>query len=337
MNEITSARAQERVLWPDAARGLGIILVVLGHVIAGLLNVGVLDHTPAAHWIYFVIYTFHMPLFFVLSGLFLRDGVKRGVEDFLVGKAWTLIVPYFLWSWTQGVLQMAMAGVLDEPRSIDALVSIGWQPISQFWFLYALLLCHLAGLALRTRPLLLLALAVAGSIGASFLPWTNIIAKTLHFLPYYAIGALASRRALNWRAPPVWVTGALLACFAASAALAGGVTQFRAESLMTTPAALFGVASAFALALSAEAVLGLRRLGRASMTILVLHILVIVSLRMVLLGAGVDEPAPHLILGLGLGLLLPAFAHVALEQWNLLPLLGLARPRRKPVEAPASA
>ncbi len=69
----------------DIARGLGILLVVLGH-----------------NWIVFnpkgelfnVIYSFHMPLFFMLAGLFFRQGTSLG------GLAWarldTLIKPYLV-------------------------------------------------------------------------------------------------------------------------------------------------------------------------------------------------------------------------------------------------
>ncbi|HVY86806.1 MAG TPA: acyltransferase [Caulobacterales bacterium] len=332
--ETAPRRAYERVLWPDAARGLGIVLVVLGHVIAGLLNVGVLEHTPASHWVYFAIYTFHMPLFFLLSGLFLRDGLKRGAEDFLVGKVWTLIYPYVLWSIAQGALQMWMVDALDEPWALKALASIGWQPISQFWFLYALLLCHLVGMVMRARPLALTAVSLIGWVAASFMPWTWIIAKALHFLPFYALGMALSSRALRWRAPPVWLTLVLMATFAGAVAITGLLTNMRAESLVTMPTAMLGVAATVAIALSIEDAVGagLRWLGRVSMTILVLHILALVGVRQTLIGLGVTDPAIHLFAGVGLGVFGPACMHVALERWNMLPLFGLARPpRRAPV------
>lgn len=47
-----------RIKWIDNARAIGILLVVLGHSLI-----------PASIQTY--IYSFHMPLFFFLSGLFL--------------------------------------------------------------------------------------------------------------------------------------------------------------------------------------------------------------------------------------------------------------------------
>jgi fucose 4-O-acetylase-like acetyltransferase len=49
----------KRIEWVDTAKGIGILLVILGHTI--LLP-----------FISVPIYAFHMPLFFLLSGLFIK-------------------------------------------------------------------------------------------------------------------------------------------------------------------------------------------------------------------------------------------------------------------------
>ena len=51
----------------DIAKGIGILLVVFGHLTVGKQNV------------YSFIYSFHMPLFFLLSGLFSsnKDSLKN--------------------------------------------------------------------------------------------------------------------------------------------------------------------------------------------------------------------------------------------------------------------
>lgn len=53
-----------RVLWVDIAKGIGIILVVVGHLIDGYSLPGM------------YICSFHMPLFFFLSGLFMRKKIS---------------------------------------------------------------------------------------------------------------------------------------------------------------------------------------------------------------------------------------------------------------------
>jgi fucose 4-O-acetylase-like acetyltransferase len=52
----------KRIGWVDAAKGIGILLVVLGH---NQIN-------SYTHLFHFLIYSFHMPLFFILAGMFLK-------------------------------------------------------------------------------------------------------------------------------------------------------------------------------------------------------------------------------------------------------------------------
>ncbi len=72
-----------RLHWIDALKGIGIILVVFAH-----------HSLPAALDTY--IFSFHMPLFFFISG-FLFDFGKyvRSAADFVKGRFRSLIVPYF--------------------------------------------------------------------------------------------------------------------------------------------------------------------------------------------------------------------------------------------------
>ena len=59
---------KKRESWLDACKGIAIVLVVIGHIIDGNMSKGLLSGQT---WVvvYNVIYLFHMPLFFVLSGM----------------------------------------------------------------------------------------------------------------------------------------------------------------------------------------------------------------------------------------------------------------------------
>jgi len=74
--------AVKKLEWLDVAKGLGIILVVAGH--------SIIDGGPyaAARG---VIYTFHMPLFFILSGYTVKNGE---FWPYMLKKLQGLIVPY---------------------------------------------------------------------------------------------------------------------------------------------------------------------------------------------------------------------------------------------------
>ena len=75
----------ERIVWIDIAKGIGIILVVLGHV----NYVSDIDYN-----IIRVVYMFHMPLFFFLSGYLYKKNTDT--KGFVKNKFQQLMVPYFV-------------------------------------------------------------------------------------------------------------------------------------------------------------------------------------------------------------------------------------------------
>lgn len=70
---------KSRVQWVDTAKALAIIFVVMGHM-------GYSEEVRT------LIYGFHMPLFFMLSGMFVST--KDNFHQFLLKKMKTLLVPY---------------------------------------------------------------------------------------------------------------------------------------------------------------------------------------------------------------------------------------------------
>ena len=68
-----------RISWIDMAKGYGTILVIYAH-----LGVG-----PLWTWIY----SFHLPLFFFLSGYVFNT--KHNLKDFLFKKMKSIVIPYF--------------------------------------------------------------------------------------------------------------------------------------------------------------------------------------------------------------------------------------------------
>ena len=70
---------KNRIEWIDTARGIGIILVILGHIGFGRFN----------QWIY----SFHLPLFVFLSGLLFNPKVP--FKTLIKKRVKSLIIPYF--------------------------------------------------------------------------------------------------------------------------------------------------------------------------------------------------------------------------------------------------
>jgi fucose 4-O-acetylase-like acetyltransferase len=86
----------------DCTRGLGICLVVFGHVQRGLSDAHLLPANYPFERIDFTLYTFHMPLFFLLAGLYVWPALDKGRIPFIRSKFMAIVVPYFVWSIIQG-------------------------------------------------------------------------------------------------------------------------------------------------------------------------------------------------------------------------------------------
>jgi len=72
---------QERNVWVDYAKAIGIILVVYGHVARGVFNAGLPMDEARFVLVDSIIYSFHIPLYFFLSGLFFFDSLQRAVQS----------------------------------------------------------------------------------------------------------------------------------------------------------------------------------------------------------------------------------------------------------------
>lgn len=98
---------KNRIDWIDMAKGYGMLAVIIAHIVTGPL------HT----WIY----TFHMPLFFFLSGYVFSK--KASFNEFIVKKAKSLILPYF----TLGIPMVAFKVLYDfifNNFSVDATIEL---------------------------------------------------------------------------------------------------------------------------------------------------------------------------------------------------------------------
>ncbi|OIK06278.1 hypothetical protein BIV60_27360 [Bacillus sp. MUM 116] len=76
---------RKRIEWLDIGKGLGMLLVMLGHT-----------NIPSPIKTY--IYTFHMPLFFFLSGYLFNFNKFPNIKTFVLKRTKTLILPYLCFS-----------------------------------------------------------------------------------------------------------------------------------------------------------------------------------------------------------------------------------------------
>ncbi|MDO4470463.1 MAG: acyltransferase family protein, partial [Bacillota bacterium] len=94
----------DRMLYIDISKGILIILVVIGHIIN-------FDYFLTKS-VKTIIYTFHMPAFFIISGILIKPEKLRmeSLGAFIVRKVRRLIVPYVIFEMMGGILQMVLYG-----------------------------------------------------------------------------------------------------------------------------------------------------------------------------------------------------------------------------------
>lgn len=190
--------AGQRDPFLDNAKYLTIVLVAIGHAWDPLR-----DDSRMAGALYFVLYTFHMPAFTIISGYLSRsfDGKSRQVKRLVTGVA----VPYVVF---QTVYTFFMRWADNPDREFHY-----QEPGFALWFLIALFVWRLTTPLWKSMrwPLpVSLVIAVSASVTPSISSDLNVM-RIAQFLPFFVIGLqlrpehfqLVKRRQTRWLAVPV--------------------------------------------------------------------------------------------------------------------------------------
>lgn len=196
--------SSNRLAWIDYARGIAILLVLYRHIFEGITRAGLgegqFDWLENANIIF---YSFRMPLFFILSGVFIAKSLaKRGVRDLITNKFNILLYPYLLWSFIQITIQILLGGFVNAQRGWAdyGYVFVYPRRIDQFWYLYALF--NVTVLYILTREKLRFTVwhqLIAGTVLYFISSYVSVkhidlgfVYDICHFYVFFAIGELIS-------------------------------------------------------------------------------------------------------------------------------------------------
>lgn len=158
---------QGRERWIDCARGIAIILVVLGHIDLG--------QNPLCKWIS----SFHVPVFFVLSGVLvaMKDAYAgQPIKQVIVHKAKQLLYPFLTFS-LMAMLYYCLCGRVD--RAVQVIYyTVTLDGFSALWFLPAMWMAE-------CMLLVLLRSKIANWLGTAVLVAGTTVYSALQ---YYVIG-----------------------------------------------------------------------------------------------------------------------------------------------------
>ncbi|TCM75877.1 fucose 4-O-acetylase-like acetyltransferase [Rhodovulum steppense] len=331
------ASSAQRLAWIDSTKGVAIVLVVFGHAWRGCHDAGLFAGMPPGFFeaVDTRIYAFHMPLFFLISGLFLLPSLAhRGPATFLKDRLARLFYPMLLWTYVFAGSKLLAGQFANHPLALSDFPLLPIPGQWQYWFLWALLLMHVGVLLLRPillserfgRAALWGLLAASLALQAAPLPpslifWTS---NAPAFLPYLVMGMLLGEHGGLRKAGPaagMAATGIFVLVLAFMPALnAVGLPRVVTAALLCL--AMLGSVSWLSGRFSALGA-GLAALGAASMIIFLSHTLFSASLRIGLLAAGIGDLVLHLVAGSLVGLLLPLLLKRAAERTGRSALIGV--------------
>ena len=170
---------KQRLFFFDNVKGFLIICVVIGHFVDISTNT-----SHMYRCIFGFIYTFHMPLFIFISGLFHKDEriFQKALTDIIIG----FISKIFIFALTLGPVRKASFSLFSD----------SWVP----WFMFTLATYEVLAYYLRNidkKFLLIIAISMGCFVGydstvQDFLYLSRIIV----FFPFYLLGLMVKKDAL---------------------------------------------------------------------------------------------------------------------------------------------
>lgn len=348
--------------WIDYLRGITIILVVYYHSLLGIKRstIAVPAFLDNANLIFL---SFRMPLFFILSGIFITKSLERNSVKTLVGKKFELLIyPYLVWSVLQISLQIAFSNYTNSDRSWIDFSYILYQPrgLDQFWYLPALFNCTVAYMLIKRRfapsPMAQLSFALLLYFASPYFQQVSMISDFMRFYVFFAIGDLVSafffrpssqrffiRRLSFLLILPlfVFVQVYYLKYDIGGATLTTDVSEIRANwvryatnSLAFLGIALVGCVTMVKLSFLLQrfrAFSFLRVIGYHSLYIYVMHLVLTAFSRIAFTRfLGLEDPLLLLVVSIVLGTMLPiAFYNLLVKDGPLYFLFSYRRERKK--------
>ncbi len=321
---LSTASRRPRDTRIDSARGLAIVLVVLGHALDGAQSAGF--ESQVLRFLLLVIYSTHVPLLFLLSGMLAQSATRKPMPEFVADISVRIVWPYLLWSVILLTFQYIFSSYANAPIARYEPFSVFWTAPAVMWFLYVLFVSFvvLRMLAFLPRP----ALFGLGLL-CFILPYlSDELPAKMRFVGVFLAGAGAGVNSLEFARRPVIVfTGVLIMVATVSFAWATSsqsIVGYPAFHLAYLPASIAGPMLVLAMCQLGrgryQSFFGI--VGQHSMAIFVAHILVTAGVRVVLIQLGVASW--WLIIGTAtiLGVVLPLWAALQARRMGFSKVVG---------------
>ena len=140
---MVDSKENKRETWIDLARGLAIILVVLGHVISSYHEAGLYKDSTLYNFTTQFIYSFHMPLFMMVSGCLYSKSRHKNKNYEIKKRLLSYGVPYIVFTVLWILMKLVLSSVTNSSVSLVDILKAIFYPVSFMWFIYALLIMQI--------------------------------------------------------------------------------------------------------------------------------------------------------------------------------------------------
>lgn len=312
--------SSKRETWVDNVKVIACILVLLGHFFQSMTKSGVLPANNLYHWFNQTIYLFHVPLYFICSGyLYQRYSRITSVCEWsknVMRKLINLGIPYFTFSCATWILKtMFSSSINDEIEGLFDTLFL--QPISPYWFLYALFFIFVITPTFQKKGMALAGIMVAmilktlGIIGGGYgiQALSYILTNEIWFVIGMCLSMFDFRKHVNRIA--VAVVGVAFVVLSVITYADGIDNGFMG----------FGLGVLACIAVIGIVVSGSNQiwwLSQYTMPIFLMHTLFAASLRTVLFKIGIQNAVIHVISGIGISIFGPIVATMIMKKTKWL-------------------
>ena len=309
-----------RVDWIDAARGIGIILVVFGHTLRGLESATILSFSGIFGSVDAAIYAFHMPLMFILSGLFIHKALAQDWFEYTMKHARRLIWPLVLWTYIFFISKILAGTAANTPIGWHNFPIIPLPPLVHFWFLWALFLgllmikgIYALSVATKVKDIswpavttVVLVLVTLWLDSGLFSPWTQ---QALTYLPFILVG-MSLRIFIFTQSRYVLIGSIILGLFTAFTPLGNMSSVYNYGIAISISATIISVLALLSRYISYA---WLMVIGQASMAIFLSHVIVSAFGRAVLISMDLRNVALHIVFGVVSGIIVPLIVFILIK------------------------
>lgn len=338
LSDTSDVEVSRRLEWIDIAKGIGIILVVVGHAGRGLSGAELPDRNGFLPLMDQTIYAFHMPLFFMLSGITFGMRPPNSIQASLVKRPQRLVYTLIIWTYAFLAMQALAGSSSNSGGSWQNILQAPLPPFAHFWFLWALLINSVTFAVLRIafRPILSeikfwsSAIIASGAINfvvdlpQQIVPW---FALALNYSLVFAIGGLIGASPLVRAVPSVKIAllgsflfiSSLLMILSINPPINQTISGIFISIFLIIP--VISISNRFGKSPAGRA---LAFLGIISLAVYVMHTMFSAVMRIFLMKAGYTDLTVHLVLGVLIGITGPFIFYLAARRLNILRVTGLA-------------